>query len=427
MPGDIPEHGRDAAAVQADLTAAAARNPQLSRTLMSIGVNWGSDAVQDVLHDAYNLFSHDNNLVAFLRPGSQQLEQEVLEMAAGLLSGGQAGVVTTVTTGGTESIFNAIHAARERARKERPEVRSPNIVAPYCAHAALDKGAHYLGLEVRRVPVGADFRVAAAALEAAVDDDTIMLYASAPCWPHGLFDPIETIADIALRRDLWFHVDACVGGFLNPFMQRAGDPVPPWDFSVPGVTTISADLHKYAYALKPASVTAWRSDELLAHHYVVVDNWPAPPYAAAGFVGSRSGGPMAAAWAVMQHLGKSGYTEHARRIIATRDRIRDGLRALPDIYVPFEPESAILCFGTETLDPLKVLGGLIDRGWIHFGIIDPPLVQLVIDPSAEPYVDAYLHDLTEVVEEVAAGGGDSTAALQYVAQSLPGMPGPAQG
>lgn len=399
----IPETGQSIASVMSELRHLKELDPEFTRTLMSIGINYGSDDIHQVLNEAHAEFAHENNMVVFARPGSKIIEDELLEMCARLLAGDTASVVTTISSGGTESIFNGIHAARERARQRNPEIKRPNWIASFNAHGALTKACHYLDIDLIRLP-DRDFRANVEAMASAIDENTIGIYGSAPNFPFGLYDDIPALGQLAIDHDLWLHVDACVGGFLAPFAEAIGREIPPWNFSVPGVMSMSADIHKYGYGLKPASVTAWRSEDLLAYHHVVVDDWPMGMYVTPGFVGSRPGGPIAAAWAVMHMLGVEGYKRMAMETFATRDRLLAGLAEIEGIELPIpKPELSIIVYRATDVSVKQLTLGMQERGWVHFTVHEPELVELVVDPSVSPLVDTYLADLADVVARAGAG------------------------
>ena len=239
---ELQKRGSPRTTVLAEIDRHLSLDPPNARGYMTCYSMMGGNDVQDVVRDAYNKYFFRNALVRRYFPGYVQLETEVLSISAGILSGGVPGIVTSLTSGGTESIFCAVHAAREWARNVLPHVKAPEIVAPYSAHATLSKACHYLGVTLKRVDLRPDYRADPAAMEAAIGPNTIGLFGSAPCWPYGLFDPIPELAEIAAGHGLWMHVDACVGGFVSPFLERAGFSVPGWDFRIPGVTSMSADI-----------------------------------------------------------------------------------------------------------------------------------------------------------------------------------------
>lgn len=410
----LPKKGTSRDWISAHMDELLAMDPADKYARMSIYSMKGSQDVQDVLLQAFSRVFWKNNLVAIMMPGTQQIEDELLSMCANLLSGGTKGVVTNITSGGTESIFCAIHAAREWARERKPHITKPEFVVPFSAHATLGKAGQYLDVKITRVPVGADFRADISQIKAAIGPNTIGLYASAPNWPYGTYDRVSEFGRVAEERDLWLHVDACVGGFMAPFATKLGYNIPDWDFSVPGVTSISADLHKYAYAMKPASIIAWREQALQKYHYVKISDWPTMEYSAQGFVGSRSAGPVAAAWAVMHFLGEDGYLDYTRRTMETKKRLADGIEALGLKVV--DNDLCILCYMSgdeQKLPVMTVLAGMTKLGWVHFGTTQPPMIQLILDPVPDQYVEAYLTDLGDVVKKVRAGEDFGTAALRY--------------
>jgi len=400
----LPDHGMEREALRKRLDDAVAKDPESRFARMAIYSMKGSDAVQDVLLEAFGKVFHKNNLVAAMLPGMLEIEQELLSMATRLLSGGVEGPVVNFTSGGTESIFCAIHAARQWARETKPHIKTPEFVVPYSAHATLGKAGRYLDVKIVRVPVGADYRADIEAIKAQIGPNTIGLYASAPNWPYGTYDRVREFGEVALERDLWLHVDACVGGFMAPFAKELGYSIPDWDFSVPGVTSISADLHKYAYAMKPASVIAWRDASLQKYHYVKVSYWPTMEYSAEGFVGSRSAGPVAAAWAVMHFLGRDGYLDYTAKTMANKQALMEGIGAIEGLEV-IDNELCILCYvSNDVALPIEmVLGALTERGWIHFGTMEPPMIQLILDPLEDGIIDAYLSDLAEIVAQIRSG------------------------
>jgi len=405
VPSDILRHMDDLLA----------KDPKDKFASMSIYSMKGSAEVQSILLDAFAKVFSKNNLVTVLMPGTQQIEDELLSMCANLLSGGKEGVVTNITSGGTESIFCAINAARQWARETKPHIKEPEFVVPYSAHATLGKAGHYLDVKIKRVPVGADYRADIEAIKGAITENTIGLYASAPNWPYGTYDRVEEFGQVALEHDLWLHVDACVGGFMAPFASKLGYDIPAWDFSVPGVTSISADLHKYAYAMKPASVVAWRDQSLQKYHYVEISDWPTMAYSSQGFVGSRSAGPVAAAWAVMHFLGEEGYLEYTRRTMDNKARLKAGIEEIEGLKV-IDNDLCILCYVSEDekLPIMEVLGGMEQLGWIHFGTLEPPMIQLILDPSPEPYIESYLKDLRMITDKIRSGERLVEGKLQYV-------------
>jgi sphinganine-1-phosphate aldolase len=381
----------------------------------------GEDVLQ-VAKEAYALYQSENALGPAAFPSLKRMEDEVISMALDLLNGPANGT-GNMTSGGTESIILAVKSCRDAAAgrfKERGlELHGANLVVPRTAHLAFDKAAHYLGLEIRRIEVDGDFLADPAAMRAAIDERTIMLVGSAPCFPYGLVDPIPALSRIALEMDIWLHVDACVGGYLNPFAERVGVELPAWDFRVEGVRTISADLHKYGYAAKGASTILHRSPEQHAFQGFQADNWPAGSMSTPTVAGTRPGGAIASAWAVIHYLGIEGYCERVRRIISARETISAGLEAL-GLRVFGDPRLALISFGPVEGDDLPIFSVwkvMHDRGWFSGVVQNPNGIHLMLSPSHEEVAEQYLSDLADAVAiargEAAGGASDGTAPTRY--------------
>lgn len=340
-------------------------------------------------------------------PSVMALENDVVAMTASLLGGG-AGTAGTFTSGGTESIFLAVKSAREA----RPGVDAPRLVAPISAHAAFHKAAHYLGIEV--VPVGlaaGTLRADVDALRGAIDDRTVLVVASAYGFAHGVVDPVAEIASAAAERSVPCHVDACMGGLILPFLRELGEPVPAFDLSVPGVTSISADLHKFGYAPKGASVVLFRDADLRRRAYYACARWPGYTLANTTVQSSRSGGPLAAAWAVMRTLGHEGYLELARRALESTRRIRAGVAAIPELRVLGEPHANTLALAASEgaeLDVFVLSDELRARGWyltpqLRFGPC-PRSLNLAVDAGSLDAADGLVRALSEAVAAARARG-----------------------
>ena len=364
-----------------------------------------SQALQQVSQEAFLEFFTENALGAGRAfPSVKTIEDEVVAMAIDLLGGGpQSG--GTFTSGGSESIFLALKTARDHARAERG-IDRPKIVMPQSGHATATKAAEYLGMEVVRTPLTADLRGDMAALEAAVDARTIMLYASAPSYPHGTYDPIAQMGALALRRNLWLHVDACVGGFLAPFARDLGRPIPAFDLSVPGVTSISADLHKYGFAAKGASVVLFSDKALQRHQIFSFSDWPRGNYVTHTAQGTRAAGPIASSWAVMKSLGRSGYREIAGVIMDTMDRLVAGIRTIDGLRVVLQPQLCIVLY--DSVDPAVDIHAVAElmgeRQWFVGRSIEPNAIHVAVNPLFTPAVPAYLEDLAACVAAARSSG-----------------------
>jgi glutamate/tyrosine decarboxylase-like PLP-dependent enzyme len=297
----------------------------------------------------------------------------------------------------------AVKAAKERAASERNAV-APNVVLPMSAHAAFDKACDYFSVVARRIPVRDDFRADIDAMAAAVDENTVLVVGSAPQYPQGVIDPIPELAALASDRGTGCHVDACMGGFVLPFLERSGHDVPPWDFRVPGVTSISADLHKYGYAPKGISVIMYRSKELRRHQTFSFDGWLGGFYGSSGVLGTKPGGPIAAAWAAFQYLGEDGYRRLCGDAFTARERLVAGVRAVPGLAIVGEPEvtlAAISASGSvPTIDVYALNDELSRRGW-HLDRQGPPdSLHATCMPVHLSVMDEFLADLRTAVATV---------------------------
>jgi len=378
------------------------------------------------LNRVYAAQSQSNPLHTDLWPSATKFEAEIVSMTANMLGARHAGagepVVGTVSSGGTESILLAMKAYRDFAR-DRRGIAEPEIVAPVTAHAAFDKAARYFDMPLVRVPVDAGFRADLDAMAAAVTERTAVVVGSAPTFPHGVIDPIPQISALAAERGAGCHVDACLGGFIVPWAERLGYPVPPFDFRLPGVTSMSADTHKYGYAAKGSSVVLYRGRDLRHYQYYTTADWPGGLYLSPTFAGSRPGALSAECWAAMVSIGAQGYLEAARRILATGARIRDGVAGIPGAEVLGDPLWVIAFTTGEGIDVFQVMENMGRRGWSLNGLQRPPAVHIAVTlRHTQPGVaDRFLDDLRASVAEVAANPGVSTgmAPVYGMAASLP--------
>jgi sphinganine-1-phosphate aldolase len=359
-------------------------------------VYYAGEEILDMLKQAALLFFSENGLSPMAFPSLRELETQVVSMAASLL-GGDGEVAGTMTSGGTESILMAVKTAREWARAHRPGVREPEMVLPLSAHPAFEKAAHYFGVKPVRTPLDADFRADVGAAKAAITDRTILLVGSAPSYPHGVVDPISELAAAARSQDILCHVDACVGGFVLPFVRRLGYPVPDFDFSVPGVTSISADLHKYGYGAKGASVILYRTRELRRHQFFAYIDWPGGVYASPTAAGTRAAGPIAAAWAVMNFLGEEGYLALTDTVMKTAHRIRQGIEATPGLRVLGQPDASMMAVAADGFSIYEVGDEMGLRGWHLDRQQFPPSLHMTVSPVHAGVVDAFLADLADCV------------------------------
>lgn len=365
-----------------------------------------------LLQGAYERFFSANGLNPMAFKSLKRFESEVIAMTAGLLHGDE-GVVGTMTAGGTESCLLAVKTYRDMARAKRPWIRRPEMVIPETAHVAWEKGAKYFDVKPVRAPLDSTFRLDVRKVRRLVSRRTIMILGSAPEYPHGHVDPIEELGEIALRRKIPLHVDACLGGYLLPFVEKLGHSVPPWDFRVPGVTSISADCHKYGYAAKGASTILYRSTDYLKHQLFVYENWPGGIFASPAILGTRPGGAIAAAWAAMRALGEEGYLEHAETIMETTGRLIEGVNEIPGLEVIGKPMMSVFSYRatSKELNIFAVAEVLEKRGWHIDRGQRPDSLHAMVTPLHEGVVDDYLADLREAVDivrsnpELATKGG----------------------
>ena len=316
-------------------------------------VYYPGDRAQEVIDEAYTMYLTENALDPTTFPSLLRLENEIVGMMADLLQGDQA-VVGNFTSGGTESLILAVKAARDFARATKPHIKDPEMVLPATAHASFYKAAHYLNVKPVVTPVyGDSFLADVEAMHEAITDNTILLVGSAPGYAHGVVDPIEEIAALALENGLLCHVDGCVGGIHLSYMRKAGFAVPTFDFTVPGVTSISADLHKYGYAAKGASVVLYKNKELRKHQFFACSRWTGYTVINPAITSSKTGGPMAAAWAVMNHLGDDGYMEIVREVMEATQIVIDGINRIDGVQVLGQPDMCMFSF-TSTSDKINV-------------------------------------------------------------------------
>jgi sphinganine-1-phosphate aldolase len=360
----------------------------------------GADVLA-VAEEAYRRYSTENALNTDAFPSLRTIQSDVVGIVGEWLQAGHEGA-GFMTTGGTESILMAVKAARERGRMEIGITR-PNVVLPTSAHAAFEKGCHYFGLESRRIAVGADWRADVAAMEAAIDDSTVLIVGSAPQYPQGVIDPIAEIAALAAARGINCHVDACMGGVTLTYMARLGEPIPPWNFAVPGVTSISVDLHKYGYTAKGASVIMHRNKQLRSHQTFVTDNWLGGVYGSSGVLGTKGGGSMAAAWAVMHYLGNEGYMRVTAAARQACLQLAAAVAAIPELTVRAQPHATLMAFGAADeshLDVFAVADALWRRGWYVDRQRPPASLHCTVSAVHDGKVDSFVADLKASVDEV---------------------------
>ena len=394
----MPPNGWSADDVFAGLEAMRTRDVRWREgRAFSLAYHAGSEALA-VAEEAYRRFSGENALSTDAFPSLKQIQAEVVAMA-GVWLGATPSSAGFMTSGGTESILMAVKAARDRLLAER-QIRQPNMVMPTSAHAAFAKAGAYFGVEVRRVAVGSDWRADVAAMQSRVDKNTVLIVGSAPQYPQGVVDDIVGIAKVATDAQINCHVDACMGGVTLAYLQRLGENIAPWNLQVPGVSSISVDLHKFGYTSKGASVIMYASKHLRSFQGFVTDDWLGGVYGSSGVLGTKSGGSMASAWAVMHFLGDDGYLRLTRQAREATLQLATIIRNTPELVLRAEPDSTLLCFGAQdpsALSAFAVADELSKRGWYVDRQTPPDSLHCTVNAIHHDKIDWFARDLHESV------------------------------
>jgi glutamate/tyrosine decarboxylase-like PLP-dependent enzyme len=368
-----------------------------------------------LIEAAYTMYLSENGLDPLTYPSLLKLENEVVGMLADLLQGGPQ-TVGNFTSGGTESLILAVKTARDYARATRPHIKTPEMILPVTAHASFYKAAHYLDVKPVVTPVHDEsFRADVAAMQDAVTDNTILLVGSAPSYAHGVVDPIPQIGALAQEKNLLFHVDACVGGIHLSYMKKLGDKVPDFNLSVPGVTSLSVDLHKYGYAAKNASVILYRDSELRRHQIFACSRWTGYTVINPTVASSKTGGPLAAAWAVMNYLGDEGYLDIVREVMTATRMIIDGIRKIPGVRILGDPDMCMFSIASdsEQLSVYRLADEMKRRGWFlqpQFARANSPAnLHISLNRSTVTKAKALLEALEAAIEDLHRAPGDPAA------------------
>lgn len=406
----LPQHGRASDEIANELVQRKSKDADWQHGRVPLFVFRGDPSAYEVGRAAFNEYFTENALgAARAFPSVKAMEQEVIGMVLDLFHA-PVGAAGFMSTGGSESIVLAVLACRNHARALRKDpMHRGNIVAAHSVHPAFDKAARMMDLEVRRVAVNEAFRADVVAIESAIDDDTIMIVGSAPCFPFGTFDPIDALSELAQRRSVWLHVDACVGGFLAPFARSIGREIPAFDFSLPGVHSISADLHKYGYCPKPASTVLYRSADLAAYQPFDFDQWPNGKFVTPTIVGTRPAGAVAGAWATMNYLGQDGYERLAKALLDSIDHYKQSINAIEGLAVLGDPELSIVAFGASTIDIFAVADAMHQRQWQPGLLQQPKAIHRMMSMLHVDSMDQYLADLRTVMKTVGDRGSGSAS------------------
>ena len=363
---------------------------------------FAGDDIVDVANQAYQMYIAYNALYGTTSfPSLGRYESEIVDMLLEMLNAPE-GAGGSLSTGGTESNVMAVKTARDWAREHRPQATAPEIVVPHTIHMSIEKAAQMFGIKLVKLTRSLNFRADVGAMARALNDNTIMLVASAPPYAYGVVDPVAEIAALAESHGLWMHVDSCLGGFILPFARKLGFFIPDFDFLIPGVMSISADIHKYGYAAKGVSALLLRDAKLDAYRRFSYDGLTGL-YSTPNITGSRSGGGVASAWAVMHYLGEEGYRKSVQSILGIKQRFMDGIRSITGLEIWGEPQAYHFAFGSKSFDIFAVADGMADRGWGIGRGIEPPSILLMINLSHQPIVDDFMRDLAEVVAAAKAG------------------------
>lgn len=413
----LPTQGRPGAEVLAELRGFGRDDPPYKAGRVWSLVYYLDDELDSFLGQAYQAYASANGLNPTAFKSLKHLESEIIAIVASLFHGPDS-TCGVLTSGGTESCLLAVKTYRDMARAQRGVTR-PEMILPTTAHVAWFKASEYFGVKVRLLPLDAQLHADVSALERLINRRTVMILGSAPEYPHGTIDPIEAMGAIAQKHGVPLHVDACVGGFILPFMALNGRALPTWDYRVPGVCSISADLHKYGFAAKGASTITYRSLDILKHQMFVMTEWPGGVFASPALLGTRPGGAYAAAWSVMQHFGQSGYRDLAARTAEAVDRLCAGIQAIAGLRLLAVPQGPLLAYGSAdpALNIFAVGDQMQARGWTINRVQKPDGLHAMVTAAHLAVVDDYLADLNASVDtvrarpELARQGGAATYGL----------------
>lgn len=402
----LPQSGTAWSVLRASMLADRGRDRPWHGPRMFIGGSYFSrDDVVEVANDAFGLFMNCNQLYApRLFDSLVRYERDITSYLLRLLNAPPGGG-GCITTGGTESLLLAVHAAIERGKSLGLATSGQNIVVPHAAHPGFDKAAALFGVECRRAPRSVAYAADIEAMATLCDDGTVLIAGSAPSYPFGVCDDICALAELGATANAWLHVDACHGGMIYPFAARLGREVPPFDLGVTGVHSVSVDVHKLGYSNKGVSALLLTERTWGEFHRYRFDRWPAGHYETASIAGSRSAGGIASAWAVMNYLGEVGYLSIAESILDARDRLMAGIASRSGLEILGDPTAYILCFACQDADIFAVDELMTGRGWVENRTLQPEAIHLFLDGSNRGSVDIYLSELDECVARVRDTGG----------------------
>ncbi len=370
---------------------------------VSGAVYHGDKAHIDFLNTVYAINSQSNPLHSDLWPSATKFEAEIVSMTADMMNAKKINTTSkdevcgVVSSGGTESILLAMKTYRDYAREVRG-ITKPEMIVPVTAHAAFDKAAQYFNIKIIKIPVAGDFKADVPATAGAITKNTIVIVGSAPSFPHGTVDPIGPLSELARKKDVGFHTDACLGGFVLPWAEKLGYKVPPFDFRLPGVTSISADTHKYGYAAKGTSVILYRNPRLRHYQFYKVADWPGGLYFSPTFAGSRAGALSAACWAAMISIGEEGYLAATGKILETAHTIKEGILKIPELYILGDP-LWVIAFNSDNLNIYKIMDYMTEKNWNLNGLQLPACIHICVTlRHTQPGVaERFINDLQSAV------------------------------
>ncbi|PSS28605.1 Sphingosine-1-phosphate lyase [Actinidia chinensis var. chinensis] len=378
-----------------------------------------------LINEACSMFAHTNPLHLDVFQSVVRFEVEVVSMTAELLggkekaSGGQ--ICGNMTSGGTESILLAVKSSRD-FMKAKKGITRPEMIIPVSAHSAYDKAAQYFNIKLWRIPVNKEFLADVGAIKRCINKNTVLIVGSAPGFPHGIIDPIEELGELAFNSGICFHVDLCLGGFVLPFARKLGYPIPPFDFSVKGVTSISVDVHKYGLAPKGTSVVLYRNHDIRKHQFVAVSEWSGGLYVSPTIAGSRPGGLIAGAWAAMMSLGFEGYLENTKEIMEVSKKLQKGIKDIPELFIIGRPDMTIVAFGSTIVNIFEVNDILSTKGWHLNALQRPNSIHLCVTLQHVPVVEDFLKDLRDSVQIVKENPGPISGGLAPIYGAAGKMP-----
>jgi len=410
----MPDKGQASSQILEQLDTFKEHDPEYKNGKVWSLVYYIDEAHQDFLKESYFKYSCENGLNPTAFKSLKKFESEIIAATADILNGTEE-VCGVVTSGGTESCLMAVKTYRDMAKDKRG-VKKPEMIIPESAHVAWYKASEYFGVKIRMIPLLEDLTPDLKKMKKLINRNTVMILGSAPEYPHGTIDPIEEMGALAQKHNIPMHVDACVGGFILPFMKMNGVDIPKWDYQVPGVTSISADIHKYGYAAKGASTITYRNLDYLRYQMFVQPNWSGGVFASSALLGTRPGGAYAAAWATLQYFGKDGYKKLADETWQAVSKLKEGVTAIPELEIMGKPLGPL--FAYKSIDPsvnIYAVGDQMDaKGWQVNRNQKPNGLHAMVTAQHLKVVDQYLEDLKECVAivkanpELANQGGAAT-------------------